>query len=87
MQEHDLTASLMESGKSEMWLGPGRLVLGYVVGQNDGLYNVAVPVQSPSDAPPSAWNAPGDVEEMRSAVADFCPTVRTLLGLVNECSK
>ena len=87
MLKHELLAPLVRSGNSDAWLGPGSFVLGYTVGQNDALYNLAIPFQRSSDAPLASWNEPGDVNEMRESVKNYCPTVRALTELVDGCAK
>lgn len=86
MLSNPITAPLMTSRHSEAWVGPGQLVLAYPVA-SDTLYNVAVPVPRPSDAPLASWNEPGDVEAMRALFQGFAPVVTTLFSLVDSCAK
>ena len=86
MLSNPITAHLMTSGQSEIWAGPGQLVLGYPVASGT-LYNLAVPVPRPSDAPLASWNAPGDVAEMRALFQGFTSVVTTLFSFVDSCAK
>jgi salicylate hydroxylase len=86
VMSNPLTASLITSRHSEGWLGPAQPVLGYFVAGGQ-LYNVAVLVPRPSDAPLVSWNTPGDVEEMGKLFVRFRDAVRTPFSLVEIYEK
>ena len=80
------TAELMRGQDSMIWCGPGVTVLGYTVSGGE-LYNTLTACPRPSEAPLGHWNEPGDVEEARDLVKDFCPAVKKIWSYVDSCAK
>lgn len=80
------TAQLMSCQSTQAWLGPGRAIIAYPVSKGE-LFNLAISIPKPSEAPIGNWNEAGDIDEFRSTFADFCPLVQSLVGLVDKCAK
>lgn len=80
------TAELVSGQSTTYWCGSHTALLGYTVAAGQ-LYNIVVPVPRPSDAPVAKWNGPGDPNELRALLKDYCPLVQKVLGYVEECNK
>lgn len=80
------TAELMYSKNTQAWLGPGRAIIAYPI-SNGKLFNIAISVPRPSDAPIGRWNEPGDLRELHGLFPDFCGLAQKMIGLARECAK
>lgn len=87
MISNPITAPLISSKESRMWVGPDTFVLSYPVASEE-LYNLVIGVPRPSEGiPVGSWNHVADVETMRGLVSNWCAEVRELASLVpqGEC--
>ena len=87
MLSHPDTAPLIEDHHvSVAYIGPHRCVVCYPV-SNGRFYNMVAFVVLESDAPPGAYNEPGDLEEMRHEFSGFDRHIRHVFQLADSCAK
>lgn len=86
MVEHEATSEMMRVNAAQFWMGPGRALLAYPIAKGQ-LYNIAITAVGGGNGPPGRWNTPVDTKELRAMFRDFCPTVQSLLDLVDTCAK
>ncbi|TKA75621.1 hypothetical protein B0A55_04892 [Friedmanniomyces simplex] len=80
------TARLMAGDFSMVWVGPGAAVLGYALAGGE-LYNALLSIPRSSHTELGRWNQPGDLDEVRSHLKDFCTPVKKVWNLVDDCAK
>ncbi|KEF52263.1 uncharacterized protein A1O9_11503 [Exophiala aquamarina CBS 119918] len=86
MMRDEETAKLMASTDTQAWFGPSRFLVGYPI-SNNTRFNLAMVAPLEDDTPVTAWNHPGDTNELRAQFSDFSPLVQKLTGLVEQCAK
>lgn len=84
MKKHPDLRDLAEKPAINLWMGPYGHVVGYLL-QGGGLYNIVL--CCPDNLPELVNTAKADLQEMRSFFQAWDPTLKTLLGLVQETSK
>lgn len=87
MMSDPKTAPLMNELVCLVYAGQKKAVIAYPVAKGQ-VFNVALPVARPGDALlAAAYNAPGDVNEMRELYQDFDEPVRHVLQHTSSCVK
>lgn len=84
MKKHPNLRELAEKPAINYWLGPRAHVVCYLL-KGGGLYNVVL--ICPDNLPSLVNTAKADLAEMREFFKDWDPTLKALLGLVQESSK
>ncbi len=81
----DVPDEVLEPSGHIQWVGPGRHLLAYFI-RGKKLVNI-VTQEDTSDWVEEGWSTRGDPDQMRLSFPDPEPRLKTLLSLVNECSK
>lgn len=84
MKKHPNLRELVEKPAINYWMGPHAHVVCYLL-KGGGLYNVVL--ICPDNLPSQVNTAKADLEEMRDFFKQWDPTLKALLGLVQETSK
>ena len=87
MMKDEETAVLMEPNtSSNVWFGPGLVVLCYVV-RGGELFNVVISVLRPNtDGPVTRWNQSANIQDIKRLLKGWCPVVQKMGDLVEEAA-
>ena len=83
MQTKDIDSWWPLPTYSASWLGHNKHFLAFPISRNTML-NVVAFVHSAGEKPKESWTATGPRSEVEKAFADFEPTVRRTISLMNE---
>ena len=81
----DVPPECLEPNGHVQWIGPGRHLIAYYI-RGQSLVNI-VTQEDTDQWVAESWSARGDPDEMRASFPDPEPRLRTLLDLVQSCSK
>lgn len=84
MRKHPSLHPLLESGTTDLWMGPDAFLVGYLL-KEAGFYNIAL--ICPDTLPEAVNIAKATPMEMQEVLADWDPQLQTLLGLVEKTQK
>ena len=81
----DVPPAVLEPSGHSQWIGPGRHFFGYYL---RGREVVNIVTQEDTEKwVEEGWSTPGDPDEMRLSFPNPEPRLKTLLGVVTQCSK